>query len=343
MVLFALTAAAQPSKPGRFKDSVAAKKFYRGNLHTHTSDTDGDAPPAQVIKWYKNNGYDFVSITDHDILTVTPPGLTDEKFITLNGVELTGLAAHRAPVHVNAICGKGALKGIRTKEPVLDVLKSNIALSRNDGAITMVNHPNFGWALKQADLLGATGFELLEVASGHPLVNDDGDEKDFNARPSAQTLWDMYLTKVGPLFGVAVDDSHNYHKFGPKMINPGRAWINVWAAALTNDSVCEAIRKGHFYAEKVTSKSKTQGAQKGIGLKSLAVSSNAIELTFDHWPVGSSVNFIGADGKVLQDVTANPARYILQGGETYVRAYINKHSADVTQELWTQAYFVSYE
>ena len=342
-ILFATTAAGQPSKPGRFKDSVSAKKFFKGNIHTHTSETDGDAPPDQVVNWYKKNGYDFLSVTDHDKLTPTPPGITNEKFITLNGVELTGLAVNRAPVHVNAICGKSALKGVRNKEPVLDVLKANIALSRDDGAITMVNHPNFGWAIKRDDLLKAADFDLLEIASGHFLVNDRGDEKDLVARPSSEMLWDMYLTNTGPVFGAAVDDSHNYHEFRANLVNPGRAWLNVWAPSLTNDSICEAIRKGHFYSTKISSKNKFRRPARDIEIKSLVVSSNRIEVRMARWAAGDKVAFIGADGKVLKVSKSNPSRYTLKGGEKYVRAYVKKVGSGTTLEAWTQPYFVTYE
>jgi len=38
-------------EPGRFVDSVEARAFQRGNIHTHTSLTDGDSPPEDVYAW----------------------------------------------------------------------------------------------------------------------------------------------------------------------------------------------------------------------------------------------------------------------------------------------------
>ena len=42
--------------------------WLKGNLHTHTYWSDGDAFPEMVLDWYKSNNYDFVSLTDHNIL-----------------------------------------------------------------------------------------------------------------------------------------------------------------------------------------------------------------------------------------------------------------------------------
>lgn len=43
-------------------------QWYKGNLHTHTYWSDGDAFPEMVLDWYKNNGYQFVALTDHNTL-----------------------------------------------------------------------------------------------------------------------------------------------------------------------------------------------------------------------------------------------------------------------------------
>lgn len=42
--------------------------WYRGNLHTHTYWSDGDAFPEMVLDWYKTNGYQFISLSDHNTL-----------------------------------------------------------------------------------------------------------------------------------------------------------------------------------------------------------------------------------------------------------------------------------
>ncbi|MCH4821773.1 histidinol-phosphatase [Gramella lutea] len=44
------------------------KKWYKGNLHTHSYWSDGDEFPEMIMKWYKNEGYDFVALSDHNII-----------------------------------------------------------------------------------------------------------------------------------------------------------------------------------------------------------------------------------------------------------------------------------
>jgi hypothetical protein len=46
----------------------AEKKWFKGNTHTHTLWSDGDAPPEQVSEWYKSKGYRFLVLSDHNIL-----------------------------------------------------------------------------------------------------------------------------------------------------------------------------------------------------------------------------------------------------------------------------------
>jgi len=44
------------------------KKWYRGNTHTHTLWSDGDAAPEFVADWYKSHGYHFLVLSDHNVL-----------------------------------------------------------------------------------------------------------------------------------------------------------------------------------------------------------------------------------------------------------------------------------
>lgn len=46
----------------------AQEKWYKGNLHTHSYWSDGDEFPEMIMEWYKTNGYDFVALSDHNIV-----------------------------------------------------------------------------------------------------------------------------------------------------------------------------------------------------------------------------------------------------------------------------------
>lgn len=43
-------------------------KWYKGNLHTHSYWSDGDEFPEMIMDWYKNHDYDFVALSDHNII-----------------------------------------------------------------------------------------------------------------------------------------------------------------------------------------------------------------------------------------------------------------------------------
>ncbi len=44
------------------------KRYYKGNLHTHSYWSDGDEFPEMIMEWYKNKGYDFVALSDHNTI-----------------------------------------------------------------------------------------------------------------------------------------------------------------------------------------------------------------------------------------------------------------------------------
>ena len=41
------------------------KPFFKGNLHCHTTNSDGKLTPEECKAFYREHGYDFLSITDH--------------------------------------------------------------------------------------------------------------------------------------------------------------------------------------------------------------------------------------------------------------------------------------
>ncbi|WP_291371459.1 histidinol-phosphatase [Cyclobacterium sp.] len=43
------------------------KNWYKGNLHTHSYWSDGDEFPEVIMQWYKEKGYHFVALSDHNI------------------------------------------------------------------------------------------------------------------------------------------------------------------------------------------------------------------------------------------------------------------------------------
>src|SRR5688500_13549383 len=135
----------------------AQADWMRGNLHTHTLESDGDSTPEEMARWYREHGYDFLVITDHDKITRIP---APEGLVLVLGEEVTDRLPKK-PLHVNAIGLTTVVKPQGGTTPV-DVLQRNIDAVRKAGGIALVNHPNFGWAFGAEELLQLRDFTLLE-------------------------------------------------------------------------------------------------------------------------------------------------------------------------------------
>ncbi|WP_437575351.1 PHP domain-containing protein [Sorangium sp. So ce887] len=321
------SAALPDGPPGRlrFEKALDVQVFQRGNLHTHTSLSDGDSEPREVVRWYRDNGYAFVALTDHN--RRVDPAIFEElqarsNFTVIPGEEISMWAEGR-PVHVNALCTGRTIGGgdFPTKG---EALSWAIRRVRAEGGVALINHPNFDWALSAGDILGAPAAELLEIHSGHPYVYTAGDA----TRPSHEALWDTLLTARGfaggGIVGVAVDDLHQLvADSNAPPAGPGRGFIEVFSREVSRAAICSALARGRLYASS------------GARLRRIAVADDA----FSVWPVaaGVVVEFVGWGGRVLerQQPLAGRATYRLRGGERYVRARITRPDG---KRAWTAAY-----
>ena len=68
-------------------------RWFKGNTHTHTLNSDGDSTPDEVVRWYREQKtYQFLVLTDHNFLT-SVDGLNavhgaDSKFLVIRGEEV---------------------------------------------------------------------------------------------------------------------------------------------------------------------------------------------------------------------------------------------------------------
>ena len=309
-----------PAGPPRFAEVLDVSVFQKGNIHTHTNLSDGDHPPPDVYLWYRDRGYNFLAITDHN--QVTDPARyrlleRAKRFVMIPGEEVTMRGAGKQ-VHVNALCTTHTI-GAKTFDTQQEALRWAVREVAAQGGVALVNHPNWDWALTAADLPAARGAQLLEIASGHPYVHTLGDETHL----SHEAIWDVALGSGLDFAGVAVDDAHIY---GPhaseKSARPGRAWIQVFAPEPTQKAICDALGRGRLYAST------------GVTLKRIAVTEDSYAV----YPLDAAaeVEFVGQGGRVLQHGKAGAdgaARYQLVGGEGYVRARVT--AAD-GKHAWTQ-------
>ena len=321
------------------------EKFLKGNMHTHTYWSDGNTWPEEVARWYSDHGYNFLAITDHNLIqtgrrmrwngtdSVKLRELADVRkefekpgtFILIPSEEITD-QAEKKPVHLN---------GFNLTEPVKPCKGATIAecVNANVKAIRTalgpsgnpewisVNHPNFGWGLT-ADHLAQSGARFFEVYNGHPSVRNPGD----SVHPSTEAMWDEANKwrsdhREPLLLGTATDDAHQYDQWGVGKANPGRGWVMVRATELTPAALYQAMLKGDFYAST------------GVELKDFTVGKNGISIRIrEEKGVTYTTEFIGwMPGKdhpeVLEKVEGTKPSYKFRGREFFVRARITSTKA----------------
>ncbi|MEZ4424192.1 MAG: CehA/McbA family metallohydrolase [Gemmatimonadota bacterium] len=282
--------------------------WLKGNTHTHTLESDGDSPPEYVAGWYKEHGYDFLVLSDHNVFTdpATLAHLVDSTFLLIPGEEVTS-SFERAPVHVNGL-GLPGLVEPRSAESLLATVQANVDAIREVEGVPHINHPNFGWAIPQDVLAQVRNDKLLEIHNGHPTVHNHGGDD----RPGLEEIWDYLLTGGKRIYGIAVDDAHHFQgEFAADRANPGRAWVVVRASRLDAREILENLEKGWFYAST------------GPELETVEVEPTRIRIRIR--PQGDfryTTVFVGAGGTELARVGGLDASYALRGDEGYVRARV---------------------
>jgi hypothetical protein len=398
-------------------------QWWKGNLHTHTLWSDGDDFPETVADWYREHGYHFLALSDHNVLARGVRWMPEAEILKRGGphvvaryVERFGAAwverrgadaaaevrlkpldefralveergrfllipaeeitdkAEGSPVHLNATNIIEPIQPLGGKT-VLEAMNANLRAVEDQAEragreiLAHLNHPNYHYAITPHDLAHAVLERHFEVFNGTPAVNQRGDAD----RPDVDRLWDIANTirlvelSAPPLFGLATDDSHNYHG-PPKDSRPGRGWVMVRAAYLTPEHIVRGIKRGDFYAST------------GVELREVAYDPDRRVLRVAVLPAAGatySVDFIGtlsgvdtrgeplegvADsaagvrprgrdrrryseriGEVLAAVEGVEAEYRLTGRELYVRAVVTSSQppADPSwdgqrQQAWTQ-------
>ena len=299
------------------------KKWYKGNLHTHTLNSDGDSTPADVVSWYRERHYNFLTLSDHNYLTEVEPlnGIFGAKdnFVLIQGEEVTDSFQGKS-VHVNAYNLKELVPPTHGAT-LVGTIRGNVRAILAKGALPSVNHPNFRWSLTANDLLEVEEITHFEVYNGHPEVNNRGG----GGFDSLDEMWDALLTRGRRVYGIAVDDAHKFKTFDRGLSNPGRGWVMVLAESLDAGSIIDALRNGDFYSST------------GVTLGELSISRDELKVAIKANPaLKYTTYFVGAQGKVLSTSTELTAVYRFSGREKYVRARVEASNGD---NAWTQPVF----
>lgn len=302
---------------------IQGMTWFKGNTHTHTTMSDGDSAPEDVARWYKQRGYRFLVLSDHNVFTdpKTLSSLVDSSFLLIAGEELTS-SFQKKPIHVNGLNIPGVLDP-QTDSTLIGTIQKNVDAVRNVEGAPHINHPNFGWAIDEEALLRVNRYRLLEIFNGHPLVNNYGG----GGKPGMEEVWDFLLSHGKRVYGIAVDDAHHFkEEFGPSRSNPGKGWVAVCAGSLNVTEIVRHLEEGLFYAST------------GVELNDIIVERKRIEIRISQKSDARfRTDFIGNNGRVLLHTEENPAVYQLRDNVQYVRAKVYDSAGFVA---WIQPVFV---
>ncbi len=199
-------------------------EWLRGNLHTHTTVSDGEAKPEDVIALYERLGYDFLALTDHDLYAPVTEYQAGTRVVLIPGVEVSARGPHLLQLGLDRVN-----EPLEDRQLVVDAIVGQ-------GGLAVMNHPNWQWHFNHfpqplmEQLNGPVGLEIyngtIERLEGSALATD---------------RWDQLLSKGKWLWGFANDDLHYRHE-------AGIAWNVAQARERTPAAVLEALREGRFYA-----------------------------------------------------------------------------------------------
>jgi hypothetical protein len=289
------------------------------------------------------------------------------EFLLLQGEEISD-RFEKLPLHLNVmnpaetILPRGGASVYETLQANVDAVND---ARRKSGRpmLVHVNHPNFGFAVRAEDLMRLRGGNFFEVYNGHPSVHNEGTDDHVGT----ETIWDIILCRrlsdlrLAPMYGLAVDDGHNYHAIPSRASEPGRGWVVVLADQLEPDALVSALEGGRFYSSS------------GVSLRRIVRSSEGLEVDVE--PVDGvtyTIEFLGTRagfdrrttpvidkaknkplhaterpsldvGTVFKKEAGTRASYKFSGDELYVRARVtssrkhpNPASRDEYERAWVQ-------
>lgn len=323
--------------------------FYKANLHTHTTVSDGAFTPEEIKELYLKRGYSIVAYTDHNVI-VAHNDLSDDKFLSITGVEMNidepnkvdGDIRRMKTYHVN-FYSKDKNKNVsavfndcdtgNSRLYVNDEMRSRkfdakysvgsineiIRLMNEDGFIAMYNHPR--WSLQNySDYSGLKGLWGIEVYN-------TGCDVITNMKETDTPFIDL-LRAGNKVIPVASDDTHgSIELFGGFSI--------IEAEKLEYGEILSAMEKGNLYSST------------GPLIKELSVDKNILTIKCD----SADRVFINSErrwGKSVREENLTCAKFDISDYFEYNKKYgIENSFIRITVEdnkgrkAWTRAYSAS--
>ena len=298
---------------------MSETRWYKGSLHAHSTGSDGDVAPETAAEWHSDHGYDWLVLTDHNVMTVIDPAPASPLMVT--GEEVTVmLEGQEKAVYVNCVGISRVVEPVNGGD-VLGTVQANVNGVLEAGGLASLSAPYFRPGFDHNSLNEVDGYRLIEIFNAHPF-NVHGDPRTF----SYEDFWDLVLTSGKVVYGTATDDTHHYLEFGADKANPGRAWVVARASELTKAAILNSLDSGDFYCSTGVKLNTVESTKASVSLEI----EPAIMQTF-------TTTFIGRGGKLLSEQGGQEPGYRMRGDEGYVRARVNSSAG---ARAWTQPVFL---
>jgi hypothetical protein len=201
-------------------------EWLRCQLHSHTTNSDGDVSPDALCDHYAGLGFDALAITDHWHVTAH----ARDGLVVIPSSELSCRSASPSGEAEALALGVETLPEARA--PFADIAEMAAWIAAQ-GGLPVLCHPYWS-GLEPAEIVAAAaslaGIEIWN--GGSELVQGTG---------LSTVHWDAVLQAGGRLLGIATDDCHSPGR------DSGLGWTWVCAAARTRESVLDALRQGACY------------------------------------------------------------------------------------------------
>ena len=215
--------------------------WYAGDLHCHSTWSDGDSPLETVVATAEARGLDFLAVTDHDTsmrgvpLHWSDPAYCSDQVVLLYGVEWTTSSGHAnilaaEPFDYTALWSAGRAAAV----------SDAVAAARAQGAIFSINHPVnpfCPWEYGFVDDDGAFLADALEIWNG-PFLQPSRNQN------AIRTVWDDLLLQGLRVTGVGGSDNHQIEG-AQRNFNPhGAPTTWVYATERSAEAIIGGIRAG---------------------------------------------------------------------------------------------------
>lgn len=277
------------------------RRWYRGNLHSHTTNSDGVYAPEDLVRLYADRGYDFLAISDHDLLTDPQEVLHSTPIILIPALEAGGGA------HILCIGLSSPLEKTKDRQGVINQV-------RRQGGIAILNHPKWQTHFNHfplSDMFSLEGYLGIEIFNG--VI------RRLEGTPYALDRWDQLLSGGRLVWGFATDDAHSLEDIE-------QGWIMVglepnFSGPPRPSQILSALQQGSFYCST------------GVYFTVLEYQDSTLRVVTSN---GERIRFIGCWGRELKVVEGNSARYTLRGDEGYLRVEAEgpRGSFAWSQPLW---------